>query len=410
MKILVVSQYFWPEEFRINDLAQGLQERGHEVTVLTGCPNYPNGRSFPGYSPTRIRFQNYGGVAIKRVPLITRGNAKGFRLALNYLSYCLTASILGPFLCRGAYDVVFIYQTSPVTVGIPAILLKWLKKAPALLWVQDLWPESLSATGAIKSPWIIAAVRKLVRAIYHHCDLILVQSPAFSPKIAAEGVSVDKIHYYPNSVESYFRPPNEVGPCGVVENLPSGFLVMFAGNIGVAQSFDTILSAAQLTEGNPDIHWIILGDGRMKEWVEAEVSARGLSGCVHLLGRRPTEQMPHYFAVADAMLVTLKKEPIFSLTVPSKIQSYMACGRPIVAALDGEGQRLITASGAGLVCTAGDAEGLASIVLEMYQMPPDDRERMGQNGREYCESHFDREVLLAQLEGWMTELSAPVGA
>ena len=173
---------------------------------------------------------------------------------------------------------------------------------------------------------------------------------------------------------------------------------MFAGNIGVAQSFDTILSAAQLAKDNREIHWIILGDGRMKDWVEAEVAARGLSGCVHLLGRRPTEQMPRYFAMADAMLVTLKKEPIFSLTVPAKIQSYLACGRPIVAALDGEGARVISESGSGIACPAEDAAGLANAVTALYHSSCEVRQMMGKSGLEYCEKHFEREMLLTKLE------------
>ncbi len=402
MRILIVTQYFWPENFRINDLAAGLRERGHEVTVYTGKPNYPEGRFFPGYGFFgRVR-EDYRGVRVIRAPLIPRGSGGRFRLVLNFFSFALFGSLLAPFRCDGTYDVILVYEPSPVTVGLPALVLKWIKRAPVIFWVQDLWPETLLATGVVNSRWILKAVAHLVRFIYRHCDLILVQSRAFTAHVEDLGVAAQKILYYPNSAEEIFRPlviePQR--PSGQ-ELLPGGFHVVFAGNIGAAQDFETILSAAERLRAEHNIHWDIVGDGRMQAWVESEVRRRKLGDNVHLLGRHPVDSMPRLFALADAMLVTLRRDPVFALTIPSKVQSYLACARPIIAALDGEGARVVAESGAGITASAGDAGALAEAVLRFYRMSRPEREAMGQRGRRYFELHFERELLLGRLEEWI---------
>jgi colanic acid biosynthesis glycosyl transferase WcaI len=403
VKVLIVSQYFWPENFRINDLAAGLVERGHLVTVLTGIPNYPGGRFFSGYGLFRKVREEYKGIRILRVPLVPRGDGGGIRLAFNYLSFSFFASILSPFICRGKFDLIFVYEPSPITVGLPAVVLKKLKSVPILFWVQDLWPESLSATGAVRSKTILNVVRKLVCFIYRHCDRILIQSPAFAPLIEEQGVDPKRITFFPNSVEEIYKPAFSHLNSDNGNLLPSGFRIMFAGNIGVAQDFGTILLAAEKLKDHSAIKWVILGDGRRFEWVKGEVKSRGLSDTVHLLGRHPPEVMSRFFAGADVMLVTLKRDPIFALTIPSKIQSYMACHKPIVAALDGEGGRLIMESGAGLASPAEDADALASSILTLFLMPKEDLEAMGKRGKTYCDANFEREMLIDQLEGMMRE-------
>ncbi len=403
MKVLIVSQYFWPENFRINDLAAGLVERGNQVTVLTGIPNYPSGNFFSGYGLFKKTREEYRGVSILRVPLAPRGKGSGVRLALNYLSFAFFASILSPLLCREKFDVIFVFEPSPITVGLPALVLKKLKSIPILFWVQDLWPESLSATGAVKSKSILNGVRKVVCFIYRHCDKILIQSPAFAPIIVSQGVSSERITFFPNSVEKIYKSVKDLSSLNYVNLLPTGFRIMFAGNVGAAQDFGTILSAAEKLKTHSDIKWVILGDGRKFAWVKEEVKERGLSDTVHLLGRHPPESMYGFFAGADVMLVTLKRDPIFALTIPSKIQSYMACEKPIVAALDGEGGRLIMESGAGLASPAEDADALAASILKSYSMPKEVREAMGKRGKAYCDANFEREMLIDRLEGWMKE-------
>lgn len=404
MRILIVTQYFWPENFRINDLVQGLVKLGHQVTVLTGKPNYPSGLIFDGYSLLGRSRQMFAGAEVIRVPLVPRGNGGSVQLVFNFFSFALLASVLGPVYCRGSFDVVFVYEPSPITVALPGLVMKAVKQAPMVLWVQDLWPESLSAIGAVKSQWVLDRVASLVFFIYNGCDRILVQSRAFVDRVQKLGADPARISYYPNSAEELYRPVSR--DAAVVScRLPEGFRVMFAGNIGAAQSFETILDAAEILRGDPNIHWLILGDGRQFNWVQAEVVRRGLVQCVHVLGRHPIESMPEWFAQADVLLVSLKKDPIFALTIPSKVQSYMACGRPILASLEGEGARIVEEAHAGMVVAPEDPSALAEAVLKLSLMSSSEREVMGQNGRCYFLQEFERNNLLTRLDGWMKELA-----
>ncbi len=403
MRVLVVTQYFWPETFRINDLVADLKDRGHEVSVFTGKPNYPTGRYFSGYGFFSRWADVFHDVPVHRAPLIPRGDGTRWRLALNYLSFAFFASILGPFQCRGSYELIFVYEPSPITVCLPAIVLKWVKRAPLILWVGDPWPESLSATGAVRSTLILQAVEKLVRFIYHRCDRILVQSQAFIPSILSRGIESRKVDYFPNWAESLYRVVSPGTELKGEEKLPEGFRIMFAGNIGGAQAFETIVAAAKVLSPYADIHWVVLGEGHRKKWVEEEIKRLGLEDRFHLLGRHPVETMPHYFALADAMLVTLKRDPIFSMTVPSKVQSYFACAKPVIASAGGELGRMLTVSGAGVSCPAEDHVALAETVLRVYRMSPEERREMGEKGRRYYEKHFRREHLIDRLERWMRE-------
>ena len=349
--------------------------------------------------------ENFHGVLVHRIPLIPRGSGSRFHLILNYFSFCFLSSIFAPFYCKRNYDIFFVYEPSPITVALPAIVLKLIKKVPIIFWLQDLWPESLSATGAIRSKAVLKIVELLVGMIYRRCDRILAQSKAFIPSIVHLGGHPDRIFYYPNSADSLYRPVSPPVDAAERSLLPDGFKVVFAGNIGVAQDFHTILSAAENLKHHRDIHWIILGDGRMSTWVRVEISERQLSDTVHLLGRYPAETMPRFFALSDALLVTLKKEPIFALTIPSKIQSYLACAKPIIAALDGEGARIVNEAGAGVTCPAEDSKALSQAVLKLYEMTPEKRDEMGIRGRRYFASNFEREKLLDRLIKMMKELT-----
>ncbi len=403
MNILIVTQYFWPESFRINDLALGLKEKGHTITILTGIPNYPGGRFFPNYGIFKKWKDDYHGIKVIRVPIIPRGNSGTIALILNYLSFTLCASFLAPLLCPGKFDLIF-FSLSPVAEGVPALVLKKIKAARVLFWVQDLWPESLSATGAIRSRWMLNKVEKLVRFIYRRCDLILVQSRAFISPIEKLGVDSSRIVYFPNSAEELYQPMELSADAPERSGFPAGFCVMFAGNIGAAQDFPTILEAATRLKEFSHIHWVIVGDGRMRTWVEEQVIVRGLTKTVHLLGRYPAEAMPRFFALADVLLVILKKEHIFSFTIPSKVQSYLACAKPIVAALEGEGGRIIIEAGAGLACSAENPAELADAVLTLYRLPETERKAMGEKGRSYFDKNFERILLLNRLDGWINDL------
>jgi glycosyltransferase involved in cell wall biosynthesis len=292
-----------------------------------------------------------------------------------------------------------------MTIGIPARALRALKRAPVLFWVQDLWPESLTATGAVRSPLLLAAANRLVRWIYRGCDRVLVQSRAFTPSVEAHGVPRERIRYLPNSAEAFYRRVVGSGGDAEAAGLPPGFRVMFAGNIGAAQDFPTIVAAAELLRERKDIQWIILGDGRMKPWVAEQIRLRGLEPTFHLLGQRPAETMPRYFAHADLLLATLRREPIFAYTIPSKLQSYMACGRPVVAALEGEGGRIVEESGAGWAVPPEDPRALADAVLAASALSQSERDAMGNRGEEFFREHFEREQLLSQLDAELAEVT-----
>jgi len=402
MHVLIVTQYFWPEDFRINDLALGLQERGHIVEVLTGLPNYPSGSFFPNYGWCGPYRDDFHGIPVWRSPLIPRGNASGWRLALNYLSFALLACLRGFLTCHRSFDVILVFEVSPVTVGIPARAMKALTGAKLFFWVLDLWPESLAATGAVHSKWILNWAGRLTRWIYRRCDRILVSSQAFRKSIASYGAEDNRIRYFPNSAEVLYRPVSL--PADTPEHvlIPPGFRVMFAGNIGKSQDFETILAAAELTRAQSNIQWVILGDGRNRSWVEAEILRRHLAN-VHLLGRFPKERMPAFFSLADVMLVSLKRDPVFSLTIPAKIQAYLACGKAIIASLDGEGARIIEQAHAGVTVPAESPIALANAVLCLSKLGPEPLQTMGCNARKYYEAHFSRAHLLDEFEGWLRE-------
>jgi colanic acid biosynthesis glycosyl transferase WcaI len=397
MKILIVTQYFWPESFRINDLVLGLKERGHTISVLTGMPNYPSGNFYPSYGYFSPSHAHYEGIPITRVPIIPRGNKRGWQLAINYISFIFTAGLLGPIRCRGTYDVVFVYEPSPITVALPGLVMKVVKHAPMLLWVQDLWPESLSATGAVRSPWVLRLVRKMVDFIYRRCDHVLVSSKGFAGHVAASGIDSRRIAYVPNWAESLYRPL-ERPPASVQSELPHGFKIMFAGNIGSAQSFETVIAAADQLRAFRDIHWVILGDGHLRPWVEEQIRQMELQSQFHLLGQRTMESMPGYFSAADALLVTLRASPVFALTVPSKVQSYLACGKPIISAVNGEGADVVIESGGGVACPAEDSGRLTEAVMTLYRMSEEERQVMGRNGRAYFEANFERELVISKIE------------
>lgn len=405
MKILIVSQYFWPENFRINDLATELASRGHEVTILTGLPNYPEGCIFEDFRKRPNDYANFGNVKIVRVPLAARRKG-GLRLIINYFSFMLSASLIGPLKLVGKkFDAIFVYEPSPITVGIPAIVLKYLKKAPIAFWVLDLWPETLAAVGAVKSKPILRAVGWLVRFIYSQCDLILGQSESFLGAIAKYCKCTDKIRYFPSWSEE-LPHHNSVDAAPEVKAVTGMFTVLFAGNIGEAQDFPTILDAADMLRERRDIRWVIVGDGRMAKWVSEQIGARNLYGQVILAGRFPLERMPSFFKHADALLVTLKAQEVFAMTIPGKIQTYLSSGLPLLGALDGEGADVVAKAGAGYTCRAGDASGLAEAVRKMADLNADERTAMGRAGQVYYATHFEKNLLIDMLESDLDRLTA----
>jgi colanic acid biosynthesis glycosyl transferase WcaI len=400
MRVLVVSQYFWPENFRINELVAELVRRGNIVTILTGRPNYPDGDVFPDYRARPDAFGQFAGANVFRVPMLARGR-RSWRLLLNYLTFACSATLLGPWKLRGRrFDAIFVFEPSPVTVGIPAVVMGKLKRAPVIFWILDQWPETLAAVGAVKSPLALRAIGSVVSYIYNRCTVLLAQSRSMVEIAAGYVRDRRRVHYFPNWAD---RIP-DIRSVVAAEELPpkaNHFDVMFAGNIGESQDFGAILSAAELLRDSSRIRWLIVGDGRMAAWVKAEISRRQLEGRVVMLGRQPAERMPAFYCGADALLVSLRAEPIFALTVPGKLQTYLAVGLPILGMLNGEGGRIIEESGAGIACPSGDFQSLALAVKRVESLSAQERAAMSAQARAYALREFDRDQLITVLEDHM---------
>ena len=395
MKILVLSQYFYPENFLINDLVFSLKDRGHEVTVLTAKPNYSKTYFFEGYGWKSSDFESIQGVPVYRSNLFSRRNGGALRLFLNYFSFALLATLKLRKI-KGPFDAIFVYEPSPITVGIPAVFAKKSFNAPIYFWAQDLWPESLVAAGGVKNRFVLGFFNSLTKWIYSHCRKVLVQSPGFTDYILNQGVPKDKIVFYPNPTEAFYKPLEN-------ENQYESFFskdhfnIVFAGNIGEAQSFKTIIDVISNIKSLP-VKVTVLGDGRYKETAFSLIKEKRLEANFNFLGSFPPTEMPKFFSHADALLVSLKKDKIFSLTIPAKIQSYLACGKPIIASIDGIGAQVVKKAECGVTAAAESVEELEAAIKHLIALDSDKRDLMAKNARTYYEKEFDRELLLEKLE------------
>lgn len=393
MKVLVLSQYYWPENFRINELVQALQAKGVVIEVLTGKPNYPAGVVFEGYRAWGCVQEMHLGVPVHRVPLIPRGRGV-VRLTLNYLSFILSGIVFGPWLLRGrGFDAVLVFAPSPILQAIPAIWLGWLKKSPVLLWVQDLWPESLSATGHVTRQSVLKVLEYVVRWIYRTVDLLLVQSRAFVPRVRALA-GASPIVYYPNSF--FEDAPGAPRPQVVCPGFDCAFPVLFTGNLGSAQAVHVVLEAAMRLRGLEGVRFVMVGDGSRRDWMMQQAAEQGLTNLV-FPGHFPVDTMPVLMDRAAALLVTLADTEIFRLTIPSKVQAYMAAGRPIIACLNGAGADVVSEAGAGVIVPAEDGAALACAVRALHDLPEEERAAMGAKGRRYYEENFSHEKLVDEL-------------
>ena len=398
MKILFVCQYFYPEVFRGNDIAFHWAEEGHDVHVMTGIPNYPNGVFHKGYGIFKKRHEVVNGVNVTRLPIVPRGNNK-IMLMLNYFSYLFVAWVYVLFhAVFHKYDRVFVQQLSPVMMSAPGVLYKRIRKVPLYTWVLDLWPESLTAAGGINNKYVLAFFRHYVKSEYKHSDMILISSRSFEKSILEYGNYKDKVVYYPQWSDG------NNGAIVVPENapaIPKGFKLMFAGAVGEAHGFECTMQAALLTKEHKDIKWIIVGDGRKLDWVKQFVKDNELEETVLTLGRYPSDTMPWFFNQADVMLVTLNDDPLFKLYAPAKISSYMATAKPIVAVLNGEGAEVIKEADCGWVLSAGDAEGFAKLAIELSTIEKNVLKSKGENALKYYNEHFVKEKCLKKIDQTM---------
>ena len=394
MKILIISQYFYPENLRVNDLVFSLKKRGHDIEVLTGKPNYPKGDYFEGYSWDGPKEQEIHGIKVHRANLILRKKGGGLRLFLNYFSFVFFG-VFKILKLKNNFDKVFIYAPSPITVGILGVIAAKKFKCKSYLWVHDLWPESVRVAGGIKSGIILGLVNQMTKLIYRLTDLLLVQSPEFKNYILNQGVEESKIIYYPYYAEDFYKVVEKEK--SYLSLFPKGFNLLFAGNIGVAQSFDTVVNAFEKLKEH-DINLVVLGDGRDKSRIQDQIQEKGLTNKFHFLGSFPPEQMPYYFTCADGLLITLKKADIFSYTIPGKLQSYLACRKPIIGALDGIGNKIISESNSGFASEAENHELLANNILKLYKLSKTEKEKLSNNALDFFDKNFNKQHLLERLE------------
>lgn len=399
-RILIISQYFYPEEFRINDISTEWVRRGYDVTVLTGIPNYPQGKYFKGYGLFQKRRDTYEGVDVRRIPLIPRGK-KGELLAFNYLSYVISGYFWSHFTKLKA-ERVFIFQMSPMTQALVGVWYAKRKKIPCCIYVQDLWPESVEAITGVKNPRIIGAINKIVNYVYRNCDMILATSPSFVREIekrksALDGTGASKVIYWPQYAEDFYKPAMKKP----LDDLSEGtaFRVVFTGNIGYAQGLNVLPATAQkLKEKKVDCEFVIIGDGRYRQELEAEIGQKNLQSMFRFLGRKLPQDIPQYLALCDAAFLSFAEDRLFTMTIPAKLQSYMACGMPILAAAAGETKRVIEEAECGWVVPMGDADRLAETVVAAVESTAEVRSRMKENALAYCNQHFHKKRLMDTLE------------
>ena len=399
MKILLVTQYFYPENFKGNDIAFEMQKKGHEVTVLTGIPNYPKGKFFNGYGYFKRRRETVNGVKVIRTFLIPRGNSTAIPLMVNYFTWFIFASFYAVYLALSKkFDKIIVQQLSPVMMGLPAVVVKKIQKIPVYFWVLDLWPESLESAGGIKNKKILGFFESMVKFLYRNSDKILISSKGFKQSILKKGNFEDKIIYFPNWAEKSINESKQ----NVEINLPkfpSGFNILFAGNVGVAQDLVNAIKAMEIVlKQNKKINFLILGDGRDRKRLEKLVLEKNIEKNIHFFGKYPIETMSYFFSKADCMFVSLKNEPIFSLSLPAKVQAYMSVGKPIISMMNGEGYNIINEADCGFAVHAEDYKDLADKILEIEKLPVLERQRLGENGKSFYQENFVLENCISNLE------------
>lgn len=396
VRVLLVTQYFYPESFKSNDIAFELVKRGWQVEALVGIPNYPAGRYFNGYGVFSKRVEIINGVKVYRAFQFARGTRhSGRRLMLNYLSYALCASLWALWFAvfKRRFDAIIIHETSPITQAFPAIILGKLKHMPVYTWVLDIWPDAMRSGGGVKNNKAIAAVDAFVQWVYRHSEKILISSKDFKPLVNRRADYSNKIIYFPNWCDDMLKMERPAVPL-----LPEGFKVMMAGNLGSAQDIGNVMQAVLLLKEYKEIKWIFVGDGSERNYIERFAERHQLQGTVVTTGKRPFNEMPSYYAQADVMLLTLRADfPHLRAVVPARLQSYMSFGRPIIGMADGGSVRIINDSKCGICVKAGDYKGLADTILKLCSQV-EDLQKMGHNARQYYECFFTKTISINNLE------------
>ena len=382
-KILLISQVFWPEIMRVNDIAQYLQNQNIEVDVLTGKPNYPFGKIFKGYSRFKIEYEEYLNIKIHRIPIIPRFNGRSFFLFLNYISFIVLGSLLGPFIfSRKKYNSILVFATSPLLQALIGVLLSKIYKIKLIIWVQDLWPHSLAATGHIKNKYLLKIVNYFVKFIYKNSHIILVQSNSFISEIQKYNL-YKQIIYLPNPSENFINSKKSE-----INFNQKKFNLVYAGNIGTVQSIETIVKAADLLKNNPKIQFHIFGNGKNFLNIKTLIVNSNIDNII-IYGQIDNIFIKDILKKSDALIFCLKKDHLLNKTIPAKLQTYMSIGKPIIAAIDGESSNIINDSNCGLTCKSENYKLLAKNIIKLSDLNIDELNNYGNNAIKFYAKNFN---------------------
>jgi len=397
LRILILTQWYPPEPaLLLQELAQTLLARGHDVTVLTGFPNYPSGKLYPGYCVRLRQREVLDGVPVVRVPLYPEHSRSGAGRVLNYVSFALSSALLGPWLTKRP-DVIFVYHP-PLTIGLTAVLLSRLWRVPFVYQIQDMWPESLRASGMLNSERILGWVDSFAHAVYQWAAAICAISRGFRANLIAKGVPLEKIHEVSNWVDpGVYQPVARDTDLAARLGTKNKFNIMFAGNVGVGQGLDTLVEAATVLQDLHDVQFVIVGDGVTLPGLKKAVETRHLDN-IRFLGHHAPQEMPAIYTLADVLLIHLKDDPLLRTTIPHKTFAYMGSGKPVLAAVAGDAADVITEAGAGLTCPPGNPLALALKVREFVGMSADQRQTMAMNGLKAIHSRYSKKALVGEIE------------
>ncbi|WP_265455623.1 glycosyltransferase family 4 protein [Enterococcus sp. HY326] len=398
-KILVVSQYFYPEQFRINDICKTWVSRGYDVTVLTGIPNYPSGDFFKGFSLKERRKEEYEGVNVIRIPIIPRKKSS-IMMALNYISFVISG-FFWMTKNKKKFDLVFTYEVSPMTQALSGVRIAKKMNIPHYIYVLDLWPENFEIITGIKNKLVIGILDKMVNYIYRNSKLIFTASKSFKKNIQNRGFVQEKIIFWPQYAEEFYKPViNKLD-----ENPQLGIKnIVFAGNVGFAQGLNILSEVLKkIADEKLKVKFHIVGDGRFKNQLMSEIKEKGLENYIVFYDSIPAEDIPDLFASFDFSFISLNKNNIFSMTIPAKLQSSMACGIPILLSADGEVSEIIRSSKSGFCSGAGDVEGLFQNIRLISQLSTKEITEYGKNSREYYEKNFEKKMLMDMMDNYFME-------
>ena len=394
IRLLVVTQYYYPEQFRINDMCAEWVKRGYDVTVVTGIPNYPHGKFYKGYGWFRKKREVHEGVNIIRLPIISRGTSK-VCLGLNYFSFVVSGFFWQLSTLQRA-DIVFSFEVSPMTQVLPAVWFANRRRIPCMVYIQDLWPDNFQEMTGVKDGFLVDLITRMTNYTYRQSKLILVTSYSFKKAIEDRGVPAEKVLFWPQYAEDFYKPTEEISALVMPDDR---FTIVYTGNVGAAQGLEILpRTAAILKDIGVKTRFLIVGDGRGMPIIKKSITDERVEEYFCFIPQQPPREIPHILAGADAAFVSFADKPLFSMTIPAKLQSYMSCGMPIIAAAGGETRMIIEKTKCGLCCDPGDSSQLAACIVDFMDIYKTSAKMMSVNARSYSLAEYNKEKLLNDID------------